>query len=128
MTENPYAPPASALLARLDADRDAISFGRAVLMVLAATGIGAMIGVAIGLVIGTIAPEFFELLLPRASDAIQRPAAFGAAIGLANGVLCGAGIGVVLVGVVAWLRVRVARLRQSLIFESPEERHLQRTP
>ena len=35
MIENPYAPPTSAELARLDADRDAISFGRAVLMVLA---------------------------------------------------------------------------------------------
>ena len=114
MTENPYAPPLSAELSRLDADRDAISFGRAVVMVLTATAMGAMIGVAIGFTIGSIAPEFFALILPRAADAIQRPQAFGAGIGLANGALWGAGIGVVLVGIVAWHRVRVARLRQSL--------------
>jgi hypothetical protein len=120
MHENPYAPPDSAELARLDADRDAISFGRAVLMVLTTTGIGSMIGTAIGFFIGTIAPEFFPVLLFRTADAIQRPTTFGAAIGLANGVFCGAAIGVVLVGVVAWHRVRIARLRQSLL-HSPSE-------
>jgi hypothetical protein len=118
MTENPYASPASEI-SRLDADRDAISFGRVVLMVLGTTAIGAAIGTAIGLVIGVVSPEFFAVVFSRrAADVAQRPVSFGAAIGLANGTLWGAGLGVVLVGIVAWHRVRVARLRQSLFTES----------
>lgn len=81
------------------------------LFVLAMAVVGLFVGMAIGTAIGMFAPGFFAAILLVRGDFDPLP--LGISLGAVNGVLFGAGAGVLLVAIDAWRSRRAQQERRN---------------
>lgn len=67
----------------------------------------AAIGAALGLGIGSFAPDYYRFLFRVPPGAMFDPAQAGLALGLTQGVAAGLVVGIAIVAIVAWYEARV---------------------
>jgi hypothetical protein len=104
-TENPYEAPEHS------PPPDLRMLWRSGAFVLAAAVIGGLGGLAIGALVGTVAPEYYRAVVPGGAAENFDPLAVGIGFGIIQGSIGGAGVGVVLVALFYWFRSRSARNR-----------------
>ena len=78
--------------------------------VFGSTIIGGVIGLGIGAALGAWVPSYYRSVFSRGSDADFDPLAVGIGQGLTQGLLLGAGIGLVIVAMFYGYRLRSARI------------------
>lgn len=82
---------------------------RAVLFVGGGALIGALVGVSVGFVLGRFLPGYYRSIFVRGDDPQFDPVAIGVGLGLTQGLIGGACIGLLLVAILAWHDVRKDR-------------------
>lgn len=82
-----------------------MTIAKAILAVLVCMLIGAVIGGSVGFVIGFFTPQALEMQfrLGNRFDPVQ----IGVGIGIPQGLMLGAAVGVVLVGILSWREVKM---------------------
>lgn len=113
MKDNPYRPPQ---IPEEDAPRrarDSVTLSQALLFVLAMTGGGALLGVALGALLGVFLPEYYRSVFDGGEKPGFNPLAVGIGLGLTQGAGFGAVVGSVLIGVFCWYKVKTSTSRQN---------------
>ena len=101
MCDNPYESPTTTP----DRRPSVISVRRALTIIVASTLAFAVIGCLIGVTLGQFAPAYYRAMFDR-SDAAFNPTQMGIGLGVTQGAMAGAVIGLVLVALSAWFDSR----------------------
>jgi hypothetical protein len=101
---NPYQPPEQeAGVSQADSP---LTLASALMFVLKTAAILAVVGAALGLLIGLGVPQYYRMVLGVGDDPDFYPAVAGILLGFMQGGMLGIFAGLVLVGIVGWLRTR----------------------
>ena len=79
---------------------------RALVTVFVCLMLGSVLGTGVGYVVGTAFPDAIRVQFRRTGDPAVNVVQIGAGLGLIQGTMLGAGVGVVLAGILAWHDVR----------------------
>ena len=106
-TPNPYSSPKSAAGPRLVPGSHVMSVGKALLTVGATTVLGALLGTAVGALIGILAPDYYRSIFYFAQSPNVNIVQLGAGLGLLQGGGLGMCVGLALVAIFCWYRSRL---------------------
>ena len=108
--DNPYGAPTVLDDAPFVRRSDLMTAGKAVATVAATAVICGLGGLGVGLLIGTVFPEFYRATISAARQPGFNFAAFGAGLGMIQGFGVGLVVGVFIVAILCWYRSRMIRL------------------
>ncbi len=103
--ENPYDPPKHA--AR-PAAVSPVPLLWSMATVFVSAFVGGIMGTGIGVALGSLVPEYYRSVFPRGDDPTFDPVAVGIGQGLTQGVVFGGIVGLVIVALYYWYRLRSA--------------------
>lgn len=104
--DNPYETPKEPI----SGDRpDTKRFLWCVLAVFGCSALGALLGLIIGGLLGAAAPGYYRAVFAAGNDPDFNPVALGIGLGLTQGVVFGAIIGIALVAITSWHQSRMAK-------------------
>jgi len=103
-SENPYDSPANPI------EHAGPQFlGWSMAVVFGSAALGGLIGIGIGVLLGTLAPEYYQSVFSDSNSPNFNPLAIGIGLGLTQGVVFGGIIGLVLVALFYWYRIQLVR-------------------
>jgi len=112
MKDNPYDPPQIPEEGRPRTASDSVTLSKAVLFVLGMTGGGALLGLALGALLGVFLPEYYRGVFDGGDSPGFNPLAVGIGLGLTQGAGFGAVVGSVLIAAFCWYKVKTSSFRQ----------------
>ena len=107
---NPYGTP-PATESATTAEPKTLWFGAGI--VFASSIVCGLIGMGIGVLLGVVAPGYYRSVFSGGSTPEFDPVQVGLGLGLTQGVLFGGVIGLVLVAVYYWYKIRLAQIAQN---------------
>ena len=108
--DNPYDAPASLDDATFVRRSDLMTAGKALATVATTAVVCGLGGLGVGLLIGTVFPDFYRATIPAARQPGFNIPAVGAGLGLIQGLAVGLVVGVFIVAILCWYRSRMIRL------------------
>lgn len=106
-SENPYA--SSKLPSDTVSSTSAAPLLWSVVTVFGSTLVGGAIGLGVGLLLGTLLPDYYRSVFSNGGDQNFDPVAVGIGQGLTQGIVFGAVIGLAIVAMFYWHRLRTVR-------------------
>ena len=108
MTENPYQSPHQT--GYIPSFPPLMTWRKGIAIVAGTTAAIGLLGLTIGFLIGRFAPGYYRAVFPRVDDARFDPVALGVGLGLTQGTAAGVALGLTIVVVIAWFKLRERRL------------------